>query len=111
MSAPISRTQAWCKLAILIAEGLPAPEVIHIQADRVGVTVSEHADFLAWATRFGADVAREGKPFIATSGWHLYSALVDDWFGRALALDLHLPPPDLTEDMSRVREVAEEVTE
>lgn len=105
MSA-ISRTQAWCKLVVLIADGLPAPKEIRVSDRVVSITLDDLAGFDRWMKHFNA---RLDQPFRG-AGRTLHEALTD-WEGYLLSLKAHVPfaAPDTkptTEDMARVREMA-----
>lgn len=104
MSA-ISRTQAWCKLAVLIAEGLPAPKEIRI-AHTVLVTLNDLGEFDRWRAHFDAHL---DEPFIAVNAV-LHEAMAD-WHGYRLSIVVHVPyaqpvAEPVTEDMRWVRHVA-----
>lgn len=108
---PISRTQAWCKLAVLIAEKLPAPKEIRISGRVVAITLDDLSDFDQWRANFDA---RLDEPF-KSAGSILHEAM-GDWAGFILSLKVHVPyadaePEPITEDMSKVREIAGAVSE
>jgi hypothetical protein len=115
VTARISRTQAWCKLAVLIAEGLPAPRDIRIVAEGAmiaDITVDSLSDLHAWAYALGALF---DEPFV-NGGRVLHEATVRSWHGYYLGLKFHdrseaVKPESITEDLSQVREIAAAVSE
>lgn len=113
MSAPISRTQAWCKLAALIADGMPAPKGIsfHPTISTITVSCQDEAAMHAWAERFQMvlDLPLYHDGFVTYGGY----GPRDAWHGFTVSVShYHLgeppaAPKPVTEDMTRVREVAE----
>jgi hypothetical protein len=113
----ISRTQAWCKLAILIADGtMPAPRTIDFHPDGriLSVTVDSEAAFHAAAAALGT---REDRRRTYETGDTAMAILngADRWNGYSLNLMAYIQRGDVeapvTEDMSQVREIAESVSE
>lgn len=108
----ISRTQAYAKLVILMVDhGLPAPKEIIVSTTykSVSVNLSHKPDFDRWIDHFSAPL---DPPFTAPSGHVLHEGTVDAWHGYHLRIIVHVPgsPPEpepVTEDMTRVRAVAE----
>lgn len=109
MSAPISRTQAWCKLAALIADGLPSPRQIAIDRHGVVICLDTLVGFEAWSEQLGA--RRPAVPRRGAESWS-YN-VTTEWHGMLLVLAATVPvpaevaPEAITEDMTRVREIAE----
>lgn len=109
----ISRTQAWCRLAVLIAEGLPAPKGISFHPDIPTISVSfQDEDTLhVWAERFELtlDPRIYDDGFIIIGGhgpreaWHGYTISANHYRRgeRPAAAE------SVTEDMTAVREIAE----
>lgn len=103
-----SATQAWCRLAVLIAEGAPAPERISVDDDRVSVDVRSADEFGVWLALLGPGAFCH-EPFTASSGRTLYSAHASDWHGRQLWVTASVGPEAVepeVDGMATVREVA-----
>lgn len=113
MSA-ISRTTAWCKLAVLIADGLPAPKGVIFDADGPMVEVESLDEFLRWAA---AVADHRSEPHVGSSDLTIYRAGNSDWYGMKLIVSAYIKsvpviePEPVTEDLARVREIAAAVTE
>ncbi len=107
---PISRTQAWCKLAVLIADGMPAPTQIAVDKHGVVICLDTVAAIQAWAEKLSTRTP--SAPHRGEKRWS-YTAS-GEWCGMDLVLSAHVPPPEpepITEDMSKVREIAGAVSE
>lgn len=104
--SPISRTQAWCRLAILIADGLPAPTQIAIDKHGVVVCLDSASAFELWSDHLGAE--RPAAPRRDAKRWS-YTAYTE-WCGLHLVVSAVVPAPTeaepVTEDMSAVRAIA-----
>jgi hypothetical protein len=103
VTARVSRTQAWCKLAVLIADGAPSPCSVHFVDDSgiISVAVDSMAAFHAWVGLLGAERRGNGYAYGPWQGW-------------SVQLDLFLPktpePELIAEDMASVRAVAAAVS-
>lgn len=115
----ISRTQAWCKLALLIADGAPPPLVIRFQGEEpddtaiVAIQAQSSNDFDAWVALLDCRVPLPRQ--LATGGSHWILTGHGDWNGWAVSLCAYPPidpePEPVAEDMTRVREIAGAVSE
>jgi hypothetical protein len=104
--SPISRTQAYAKvITLMVDRTLPAPTSIGVSSEPV-LTFDTADDVAAWATALGAAM----HSYSAHNGITQHSASGDHTGLRILAVAyVRTPKPELiTEDMSRVRAVAEE---
>lgn len=110
MSA-VSRTVAWCKLAILIADGAPAPVAVRFDEAGPIIEVETAEQVSAWAQAAGLELR---EPFTGSSGFTTHKAS-GAWQGVEMLVDAYVKParaPEpVTEDLTRVREVAAAVTE
>ncbi len=109
MSA-ISRTEAWCKLAVLIADGMPAPRQFALDRHGAVIVLETADDFAAWVEKLG--LAMPAKPFTGTA--HRSYTASGQWCGTSLVLSATLPlpsPEPVAEDMTKVREIAGAVSE
>lgn len=117
MNAPISRKQAYAKLVVLMGDyGLPAPERMAVGDETAGITLATADAFEAWTAALNAENTQPAGPFIARDGWRVYGSHVEDWHGRPVSIGAQVPPaaPEaepVTEDMTRVREIAGAVSE
>jgi hypothetical protein len=107
----ISRKQAWCKLAVLIADGLPEPSAISFGGgdhNLVTVTLDFADDLFTWADRLG--VTLSGPTYSAEPGKWLNNGYNWAWHGHALSLwcsnasSMRQSAP--VESMAAVRELA-----
>jgi len=115
----ISRTQAWCKLAVLIADGAPPPLAIRFQGEEsddtaiVAVQAESSEDFDAWAGLLGC--RRTVPRQLATDGSHWILTGHGDWNGWAVSLCAYPPiepePEPVAEDLTSVRAIAGAVSE
>lgn len=107
----ISRRQAWMKLAVLIADGLPDPHEIRFHADGDGITVLFDSDtpMRAWMEPLGIAsldrpiTSRDGDRWIhggSTFGWH-------GWYVRISATTPVDPAEEIADDVGKVRELAD----
>jgi hypothetical protein len=108
----ISRKQAWCKLAILIAESLPEPESIkfHPSGDSIYFQFTTAEALTAWAEHFGL---KNYTPLLSGETWiHTASSvsMPNGWHGWYVSLTAYTPadpePDPIDEDMSAVRAAA-----
>ena len=108
----ISRTQAWCKLAVLIADGMPAPRAIDFHPDGriLSVTVDSEVAFHAVAAALGSREDRRRVYETGDTALAIHNG-ADRWYGYSLNITAYIERGDaeplITEDLSRVREVAE----
>jgi hypothetical protein len=108
----ISRRQAWFRLAVLIADGLPEPREIsfHVDSSSIYVQFDTAAALKAWARKLRM---RVDTPFKAPHGDWIHSASTASaarWFGYYVSLsaytkgDAEIEPPQ--DDLSAVRRLA-----
>lgn len=121
MTAPvpeISRKQAWCKLAVLIADGLPDPAGIKFHADRSSIYLDFNtAEALAvWAERLGQPL--DTPIHCADGDWIHGSSNISNKFGwhgyyvRLAAYTKGEPEPEpVDDDMATVRAIAAEASQ
>jgi hypothetical protein len=109
----ISRKQTWCKLAVLIAEGLPDPKEIDFHADgsSIYIQLNTAEAVAAWAERLAL---RVNTPILADDTWiHGASSVAnrDGWHGWYVSLTAYTPadaePEPVAEDMTAVASIAE----
>lgn len=104
--SPISRTVAWCKLAVLIADGAPAPVAVRFDEAGPLVEVESAEEVSAWAEAAGLDLR---EPYTGTSGITSHKAS-GAWCGLDMFVSAYMKPrpaPEpVTEDLTRVREIA-----
>ncbi len=111
----ITRRQAWFKLAVLIADGLPEPREIsfHVDGESIYVQFDTSAALKAWARKLRL---RVDTPFKAPDGDWIHgasSASTQRWFGFYVSLtaytkgDADIEPPQ--DDLSTVRKLARAV--
>jgi hypothetical protein len=108
----ISRTQAWCKLAVLIAEGLPAPVAIRFQGGESGGTpilsiqLESAEAFAKWCEALDTD---SYVPRVHEDRW-IYTSKSATWNGWSLSMAAYPPaerePEPVTEDLRWVRHIA-----
>lgn len=112
MSTPeISRKQAWMKLAVLIADGLPDPYSITVDDDieHAGIWIRAHTepDFDAWAEALGLIVEKA----VQHGDQWIHGAHTFRWHGWYVSLKAYTPadPPaeEITEDLTEVRRLAD----
>jgi len=108
----ISRRQAWFKLAVLIADGLPEPREVDFHVDRESIYLQfdTAAALKAWARKLRI---RVDSPIQAPDGDWIHSASTvstELWFGFYVSLtaytkgDAEIEAPQ--EDLSTVRKLA-----
>ncbi len=114
MTTPIPRGRAWCQLAVLVADGLPAPTGVRFQNTRgdmpiMAMAVGTLDDFSAWAEHFGCRVDDRQK---SDDGSYWIHTGYGKWCGWSVSLTA-TPPVDLAPsrelagvDLTRVRAVA-----
>jgi hypothetical protein len=112
MTERISRAQAWCKLAVFVAEGAPVPRTQDFSTDSTieGLHISFHAvdDVVRWASLLGAKIMAPHA--IVNLFTIVHTAYAEDWFGHEVFLTCYVDasPVELVDvDMSAVRAVAE----
>jgi len=114
MSTPeISRKQAWMKLAVLIADGLPQPQSIGFNPRSedlcsIFFDANEPA-FTAWCQALGGKRSADSASNDGTE-W-LHTGYVWNWHGWTLQLTANSPrietePEEITEDLTEVRKLA-----
>lgn len=111
MSA-ISRTQAWCKLAVLIADGLPAPLIVSLHEDDpiLAMTVQTEADLTAWVAHFDHGLVSPRR--VAANDLQWICSGYGSWHGWDVQVAAYPPivaepePEPITEDLTSVREIA-----
>lgn len=121
MSAPeISRKQAWCKLAILIAEGMPDPrEIIFITpydpaseytSWQLDIVVDDAATLWRWAERLVAEV-QDPRLYEHAKRWH-QTAVCANWHGYYLTVKTYNASVlgELDGGMAAVRAIADETS-
>jgi hypothetical protein len=110
MSA-ISRTVAWCKLAVLIADGAPAPVAVRFDEAGPMVEVETAEEVSAWAEASGLALR---EPYTGSTGITSHKAY-GAWQGLDVIVSAYVKPkpaPEpVTEDMTKVREIAGTVSE
>lgn len=108
----ISRRQAWCKLAMLIAEGLPAPMAIRFSpSDGRSITIDldGRPAFDAWVAALALGTVHPAILATAETEW-IHGAW-DYWFGFHTHISACTPALYAefgTEDMDAVRAIATE---
>src|SRR5690348_5774346 len=109
MSTPeITRKQAWMKLAVLIADGLPDPKSIdfHPNGEILSIDLDTDTALAAWAETL--DV-RKSTPHRGSDGGWIHPAH-GQWLGFSLSLVAYMPgdtePEEVTEDLAEVRRLA-----
>jgi hypothetical protein len=108
----ISRKQAWCKLAMLIAEGLPDPKSIDFNgADHSILTihVDSMAAFTAWTTALRAEL--HGANPTSTGDIQHVAIAHRTWHACTVWIYAYLPPDvvePVRDDMDSVRAIADE---
>lgn len=105
MTERISREQAWCKLAVFIAEGGPAPEAITFDESGPLIRLASSSDLSYWVGSLGA--GRSSTSPSGEVGEIVQSAHLDDWHGMEVFLLCRSRVLPLDVDMSAVRAVAE----
>lgn len=110
MSA-VSRTVAWCKLAVLIADGAPAPVAVRFDEAGPVIEVETAEEVSAWAQAAGIALR---DPFTGSTGVVSHKA-AGSWQGMEVIVGAYVKPrpaPEpVIEDLSKVREIAGAVTE
>jgi hypothetical protein len=110
----ITRKQAWCKLALLIAEGLPAPESIGfnpLAATSVTVRVDDLAAFESWVAALSLGSVHTPLLAPAYGGSIVLHDAWDYWHGWHTRVSCTMPALDneaVAEDMDAVRAIAAE---
>lgn len=107
----ISRKQAWCKLAVLIADGLPDPENIQFFApgehwNGLDVVVEDAAALWRWADALGLTLD-DPRWYPTVGAWH--QAGRGTWHGYDLTVKTYDAATlgDSSAGMSSVRALAE----
>ncbi len=96
------------KLAVLIADGLPAPAEVHFNDHSVWLDLDTRDDLAAWAAKTGAEA--EADLLNSAQDALIVRAQSYDWHGWYLALrsyaslSVESEPP--TEDLTQVRKLA-----
>lgn len=117
MTDKITRRQAWMKLAVLIADGLPDPKQIDFHADGEGIyfQLSTHAALTAWAEHFAMreyapNRTEDGTWIHSASSHSAHSAEMSNWHGWHVSLTAYVrgdpEPEEATDDLTAVRELA-----
>lgn len=110
MSA-VSRTVAWCRLAVLIADGAPAPLAVRFDEAGPVVEVETAGEVSAWAQAAGLALR---EPYTGSTGITSHKAY-GAWQGLDVIVSAYVKPdavPEpVTEDLSKVREIAGAVSE
>lgn len=109
-----SRATAFCRLAVLVAEGLPAPRHVgfHPDGTMLDILLFDEDAFDAWSD---AVDAKRDKTIVSTKDKTIFQAHNSDWLGYFVDLRAytdHAPtviPPD--EVFDKVREIATADTE
>jgi len=107
----ISRKQAWCKLAVLIAEGLPAPMSIRFSAgdgSSITIDLDGREAFDAWVTGLALGIVHPAT--LATGETEWIHGAWDYWYGFHTHISCCTPAHTgsvVTEDMNAVRVAAE----
>lgn len=108
MDEKITRTQAWCKLAVLIADGLPAPVRVGFNS---GTDIQVRHEAIEAVEVWATATSIELRPPFSSEGETVYCAR-GDWHGWSLFISASAPavsaPEEITEDLTKVREVADE---
>jgi hypothetical protein len=108
----ITRKQAWCKLAMLIAEGLPEPERIQFfrptqHWNGLDVVVTDTSALWRWAARLGVTLDEQPRWYLNVNSW--YHEAAGMWHGYDLTVKTYdaatLGEP--ASDMKAVRALAE----
>jgi hypothetical protein len=110
----ISRKQAWCKLAVLIAEGLPAPQDISfnpLATTSITIRVDDLPAFESWVAALS--LGRVHTPLLAAAadGSIVLHDAWDYWHGWHTRVSCTMPALDtetVAEDMDAVRAIATE---
>lgn len=112
MSTPeITRKQAWMKLAVLIADGLPDPNQVrfHPAGEILSIELDTASALAAWARAIGATV---DTPHTGSSERWIHPAH-GKWQGFSVALVAYAPVDDtepITEDLTEVRGIEPELS-
>jgi hypothetical protein len=104
----ISRKQAWCKLAVLIAEGLPEPTSISFNENSVSVVVDGIEAFNAWQSALNLRIVHE--PILSNAGDVWIHDAWNYWHGWHARAHTTMPAVDSEPvglDMSAVKALAE----
>lgn len=113
MNAPeITRKQAWCKLAVLIADGLPAPRdvIFFPQSDMLDIVVDDAASLWAWAGAVGAEIE---EPRWSEQAKRWYQKAIATWHGYYVTVktfDASTRGEPVRSGMAAVRAIAAETS-
>lgn len=113
MKPQISRRQAWCKLAVLIADGMPDPRDVHFFAPpnpMLDIAVDDAAALWRWAEAFGAEV-QDPRWYEQLGKWHQKAEV--DWHGYFVTLKTYNAAERGTAaagGMAAVRAIADETS-
>jgi hypothetical protein len=112
MADKITRRQAWMKLAVLIADGLPDPEEIGFSDRSITVDLDSHDAYEAWIVAFKLEGRQQSAIDVDTAaGWKRLYRAWDNWHGWHLSVNAAIPTAgpvseETTEDLTAVRDLA-----
>lgn len=111
MTIPITPEQAFCKLAVIVADGLTGLKSTNFHSDSpiLALITPTAAAFVAW--RDALDLRDLETMTDSGDGGLIYGAY-GDWHGWRVQLSAHCPagerqPAEVVDDLTHVRQVAE----